>query len=200
MRAHPNFSHFFAVLTEHPECLAPWEGRVLRQAPPRWLSAPYRFTGAGAVLAGARWSVRGLMPAVYASTDPDTLNAEVYYRGREYGWLPEDFHPRLTVGMRWEMQRTLDLTQPATLQRLRLNPKELIHCDWLAEQTAGREALTQALGRAAFEHLAEGLVVPSARSVDGINVVYFPCHRLPGTRIEVLSANLLPPDLHGLDA
>ena len=35
-----------------------------------------------------------------------------------------------------------------------------------------REALTQAIARAAFEHLAEGLVMPSARLKGGVNIHY----------------------------
>ena len=196
--AHPDFDWYFEVLKNNPGLFVPWQGDVLRQAPPRWLSTPFRFTGVGSVVMGARWSVKQLMPTIYASTDPDTLNAEAYHKGRRYGWTPADFNAQLRIGMHWELQRVVDLTQSATLRHFRVNQNDLLHCDWVAEQTAGREALTQAIARAAFEHLAEGLVVPSARHAGGVNIVYFPTHRMPGSVIQILNPGGLPPDMHGL--
>ena len=75
--AHNDFTHFFKVLS-NPAWFATWKGDVIRQSTPRWMSRPYRFTGVGSVFAGARWSVKSLMPTIYASTDPVTLNAEAY--------------------------------------------------------------------------------------------------------------------------
>ncbi len=200
--AHQNFPHFFNVLDPkvNPWVYTAWQGDVARQAAPRWMSRPYRLTGAGSVLSGARWSVRGLMPTIYASTDPDTLNAEYYHKGRRYGWVESDFHPSLRVGMNWKLQRVADLTQPAILAALGVAEPKLLECDWNACQLAGREALTQAIARAAFERLAEGLLVHSARRDGGVNLVYFPSHRLDGTIIETLNPAALPPDMHGLAA
>ena len=101
--AHPSFDDFFDVLKNKPGLFTAWSGKVLRQAPPRWLSTPFRFTGVGSVLA-----------------------------------------------------------------------------------------------RAAFENLAEGLAVPSARHHGGVNIVYYPSNRLAGTVIDVLDPSGLPPDKHGL--
>jgi RES domain-containing protein len=140
-----------------------------------------------------------LMPTIYARTNPDTLNAEAYHKGRRYGWTQADFNAQLRIGMHWELQRVVDLTVPATLRALRVSRNDILTCDWVAEQTAGREALTQAIARAAFEHLAEGLAVPSARHRGGINIVYYPTHRQSGTVIQVLNLAGLPPDMHGLD-
>ena len=50
-----------------------------------------------------------------------------------------------------------------------------------------------------LQNLAEGLVVPSARRHGGVNIVYYPSNRLPGTIIEMLDATELSPDKHGLD-
>jgi len=199
IKAHPDFDWYFEVFKNNPALFTTWHGNVLRQSPPRWLSSPFRFTGVGSVLVGARWSVIELMPTVYASTDPDTLNAEAYHKGRRYGWTQADFNAQLKIGMHWELQRVVDLTLPRTLRALRVSRRDILSCDWVAEQSSGREALTQAIARAAFEHLAEGLVVPSARHRGGINVVYYPTHRQPGTIIDVLNQTALPPDMHGLD-
>lgn len=101
--------------------------------------------------------------------------------------------------MNWQLQRTLDLTDPAIRRALQVRVTDILNCDWPGEQGAGREALTQAIARAAFENLAEGLVVPSARHPGGVNIVYYPSNRLPGTVIDVLDPAGLPPDKHGLD-
>lgn len=197
LTAHPRFQDFFRALS-NPAWLTPWQGDVLRQAAPRWMARPFRLTGAGAVLAGGRWGVKGLMPAVYASTDPATLDAEVNYRGLRYGWTPADFRAQLRIGMRWELQAVVDLTSAPTLRAPRVTRTAITTVNWLAEQTAGREPLTQAIARAAFENMAEGLVVPSARRRGGVNVVFFPCHRRDTTLLMVLNPGQLPPDLHGL--
>src|SRR5213592_1529371 len=150
--AHSRFPDFFNVLS-NPAWLTTWAGDVVRQSAPRWMSRPYRFTGVGSVLAGARWSVKGLMPTIYASTDPVTLNAEAYYKGLRYGWAKADFNVQSMAGMHWELQAVVDLTAPATLKALKVTNGEIVSCDWRAEQTAGREPVTQAIGRAAFENL-----------------------------------------------
>jgi RES domain-containing protein len=199
--AHKDFAHFFRVLDPevNPDFYRAWQGDVARQATPRWMSRPYRLTGAGALLAGARWSVKGLMPAVYASTDPATLSAEIQYKGLHYGWSPADYHPQLLVGMHWQLQAVLDLTSAATLKALKVTQRQLTSVDWSVVQTAGREPVTQAIARAAFEHLAEGLLVPSARRPGGVNIVYFASHRREGTIIQTIHPGALPPDMHGLD-
>jgi len=194
--AHQDFPKYFEVLSD-TGLFTPWKGNVVRQAAPRWLSKPYRFTGVGSALAGARWSARFLMPTVYASTHPDTLHAESYYKGRRYGWNPADFKAQLIIGMRWEFQAVVDLTSPTILKALGVKKSDILGCDWDAEQRAGNEPMTQAIARAAFEHCAEGLVVPSARHSGGVNIVYYPPHRRDGSAIETLDeANI--PLLHGL--
>ena len=137
------------------------------------------------------------MPTVYASTDPATLSAEAHYKGLRYGWTKSDFNVRLIVGMHWELQAVVDLTAAATLKSLKVTHKAIVSCDWDAEQTAGDEPVTQAIARAAFENLAEGLIVPSARRRRGVNIVYYPSHRRDGTVIQTLDeANI--PFMHGL--
>jgi RES domain-containing protein len=196
LTAHQSFPDFFRVLSDS-KWFRPWKGDVVRQSDPRWLSKPYRFTGVGSVLAGARWSVKWLMPTVYASTHPDTLHAEAYYKGRRYGWSRVDFKAQLIVGMHWELQAVVDLTSANVLKALGVKRSDILACDWDAEQKAGREAVTQAIARAAFENFAEGLVVPSVRHHGGVNVVYYPPHRRDGSRIQTLDDDNIPFQ-HGL--
>jgi RES domain-containing protein len=184
MAPHPDFPRFFDVLNKNLGLFTSRKENVYRQGLPRWMSLPYRFTGVGSVSAGGRWSVKRLMPALYASTDLMTLSAEAYYKCLRYGWTPTQFQPQLVVQMRWELQRVVDLTSATTLNALKLTKDAIVDCDWFGEQAAGREPLTQAVARAAFENLAEGLIVPSARRVHGVNLVYYPTHRRDGTVIQ----------------
>jgi hypothetical protein len=64
-------------------------------------------------------------------------------------------------------------------------------------QAAGREALTQAVARAAFETSAEGVIVPSAQKAGGVNVVVFPPHLLPGSSVTAHHPHTIP-FVHGL--
>jgi RES domain-containing protein len=194
--AHADFSRFFKALSD-ATLFTTWKGDVVRQSTPRWLSEPYRFTGAGSLLAGGRWTVQRLMPTVYASTEPDTVHAEAYYKARRYGWTRSDFKAQLLIGMHWDLQAVLDLTSPHILRLLKVKKSDILNCDWSAEQNAGREPLTQAIARAAFERLAEGLIVPSARRAGGVNVVYYPSHRRPGTLIQTLNTEAIS-FFHGL--
>jgi len=194
--ANGEFVRFFEVLAD-PAWFGPWAGQVVRQSTPRWMSRPYRLTGAGALLTGARWNLKRLMPAIYASTDPVTLNAELFYKGARYGWTEADFNPLLMVGMHWKLQSMVDLTSPALLNAFRVTRRSLEICHWENAQLAGVEPVTQAIARAAFERMAEGLIVPSARRKGGINIVFFPSHRRDGSVIQPLREDEVP-FMHGL--
>ena len=198
MTPHPDFARFFNTFKSTPALFIPYQADVFRQTQPRWMSLPYRFTGVGSVVTGARWSAKSLIPALYASLDLPTLTTEVYQKALRYGWAPSEFPgPQLVVRMRWELQRVVDLTLTATTKALGVTKRELIQCDWQGEQAARREALTQAIGRAAFENLAEGLIVPSARQVGGVNMVYYPSHRQAGSKV-VTADEADIPFVHGL--
>jgi hypothetical protein len=47
---------------------------------------------------------------------------------------------------------------------------------WRQRQKEGREALTQAIGRLAYEANLEGILVPSAACATGSNLVLFPAN------------------------
>jgi RES domain-containing protein len=176
-RAHPLFSEWFTLLDNSGGPLrTAWTGDVFRATEPKWMSRPYRLTGVGAVLAGGRWNVRNLMPAIYFATIAATAAAEADAESIRQGWPASGLRAQTRVPFRLSLQSVVDLTIPATLKRLHVKKSDLTGCDWEADQLAGREALTQAVARAAFENRVEGLVVPSARRRDGANVIVFPTH------------------------
>lgn len=92
--AHPDFSDFFRGL-KNSALFARWSGGVVRPSLPRWISRTYRFTGIGSALAAGRWTVKSLMPTVYASTNPAPMAAELHDKAARYGWTPSDFRPQL---------------------------------------------------------------------------------------------------------
>jgi RES domain-containing protein len=75
-----------------------------------------------------------------------------------------------------ELQRVLDLTDGAVLQRLGLRPEDLVAPDW---------ALTQELGRLAHEAGFGALLVPSA-AIPGTNLVLFPDRLDPASSLQLL--------------
>ncbi|CAN5368625.1 hypothetical protein BH20VER3_BH20VER3_19750 [soil metagenome] len=89
------------------------------------------------------------------------------------------------------MQSILDLTDAPTRAQLGLTAEELRAEDWRKIQEEGRESLTQAIGRAVFSVKGEGLLVPSARVPEGVNVVYFPENQGTGSRVRVLESEQL---------
>jgi RES domain-containing protein len=193
---HTRFASFYDALKDRA-LLNSWSGSALRAAAPRWISRPYRLTGTGALLSGGRWNNLKLVPAVYFADSVDTLNAEAEAWANRYQWKVDELKPLTRISVRFELKSVLDLTAKTTLKKLGLSTGELTACDWKAEQDAGREALTQALGRAAFECLADGLVAPSARHPGGVTLVFFPSHWHDGWVVSTHDEGEIPL-MHGL--
>jgi RES domain-containing protein len=194
--AHPDFQRIYTALKDGG-LFSAWQGDVLRSVEPRWVSRPYRFTGAGALLSGGRWNNPKLVPAVYFSSSVETLHAEAESWAKRYGFRVADLKPQTRITVRLQLQAILDLTQPDTLAALGLGSAQLTDCDWKAEQDASREALTQAIGRAAFECLSEAIAVPSTRHSGGMNVILFPSNQRDGSVVQTRNEASIP-FVHGL--
>jgi RES domain-containing protein len=193
-----DFPRWYAILSDPAAApRVPWAGDVFRATLPKWMSKPYRLTAVGSVLTGGRWNVRSLVPALNFGTTADVTAAEADAKARRSGWPPGALSPQTRVAFQLDLRAILDLTDVAVLKALRLRKRDLVDCDWEAEQLAGREALTQAVARAAFETFAEGLLVPSARLAGGVNVIVFPTHLQPPSSIQPLHEAAIP-FVHGL--
>jgi RES domain-containing protein len=99
--------------------------------------------------------------------------------------------PRLLVAIDLSLEAIFDLTDSSIRRRLGLTIDGLKEEDWRKTQERGAESLTQAIGRAVFSNGGEGLVVPSARVVGGVNVVYFPENQRKGSHVAVLDSEKL---------
>jgi len=190
---HPRFPAFFNLLrAEAANLFTAFEGDVFRSTQPVWLSKPYRLTGVGAVLTGGRWNVQNLMTAVCFSANAATTAAEADAKANRYGWTAAEMRPQTRIALHVQLQATLDLTRPAILMAIGLSAADLTGCDWRSDQDDGRESLTQAVGRAVFENLGEGLVAPSARHDGGVNLIYFPSNRREGSLVAAHHESEIP--------
>ena len=133
----------------------------------------------GSAEQGGRWNPPGSHPTVYLSLSTDTAYLEWKSWWRRFGMRPEAALPRVFAAVEVEVLEVLDLSDGDIRQRLRVSADRMISEDWESANDSGAEALTQAIGRAAYAQKFEGLVVPSARSRDGHNLVLFVDNLLP---------------------
>jgi len=152
---------------------------------PSYSKAMDIIDGAGALHADGRWILKGATPLSYTATAPETALAEVLAHVR-YFRLPEaKALPRILVGLRLKTQCVLDLRDGKVRKALRLSEATIRKLDWRAENQTGKEAVTQAWGVAFARAGFEAVIVPSAASPAGQNVLVFPKNLLPGSKFEV---------------
>ena len=169
-----------------------WSGVVYRSASPRYANKDDLLTGVGSKTAGARWNPPKSFPTVYSSLDPHTALDEVLAHFRYYGFPIESAMPRVTVSVRVRLARVLDLTDGKTRSALRVSERRILDEPWREEQKAGREALTQALGRIGHELGWEAFLVPSAARRGGVNLIIFPTNVLRRSWLEIINVGELP--------
>jgi RES domain-containing protein len=99
--------------------------------------------------------------------------------------------PRVTVSVRIRLGRVLDFTDGRTRSTLRVSQRRMLDEQWRDAQKAGREALTQALGRLTFELGWEGLFVPSAAREGAKNLIIFPANLSRRSFMKIINAEEL---------
>src|SRR5690349_14233716 len=160
-RPHPSFPNLLAALERELPNAAEWGGIVFRSVHPRYASRLEACSGTGSIAFGGRWNAPGSFATVYASLDPETAMAEALARVRRAGHSDHLAMPLLFLALHARLERTIDLADVDRLRALSTSRRELETCDWRHEQKVGREALTQAIGRAAFGAGLDGILVPS---------------------------------------
>ena len=141
------------------------------------------LSGEGVRRWGGRWSAAGSFAAVYASLSPETAVAEALARARHYGIPDAEMMPRVVVALDARIAALVDLTDGSVRRTLRVSRRRLRAEPWRRAADAGREALTQAIGRSAFEAGLEALLVPSAADRAGSNLIVFPEALRPASRL-----------------
>ena len=168
------YATFRQRLLDHPSLQRPWRGAVYRVTTLDYPSAADILRGQGSYLNGGRWNAIGSFRAVYGSTS-DVVAVEESRANADYAGIPFPVRTaRLLVTIELDLRKVLDLTHSQTVEMMKVSADELRSEDWRKVQDQGVESFTQALGRAAFDVGLNGMLVPSAKVQNGINVVYFP--------------------------
>lgn len=182
---HPDFTQLAARCSELANDAAKsWEGVGFRYAALKYAHSKDLLSGKGAEKAGGRINGIGTFPVIYTSADPQTATAEAYRNYEAFGFTR--VRPMVAVGLAIKLAAVLDLTDAKLRSRLHVTLADLAH-PWWPIQEKGKEALTQAIGRAAHDAGFEAVILPSARRKNGINVNVFPQRLRAGSSVAVLN-------------
>jgi RES domain-containing protein len=130
------------------------------------------ISGEGARVHGARWNPVGSFRTVYLSDTPETPLEEYLARARRMKWPDHKSLPMVMAGVEVNVRRILDLRVPGVAAVIApLLKTERQH--WRSIQSR-REAMPQAIGRAAMESGLQGLLTTSQQVKGGLTLVLFP--------------------------
>ena len=185
---HPEYLRILARLQRELARAVPFQAHVFRMINPRFSSDADILSGVGGLRADGRWNVKDRFRCSYTSQTPETAMQEVLVATRRKGLPDEKALPRTLVALDLDAQRTLDLTDGAARLRCRIGRKRILGEKWWIENQNGREAFTQAVGRAAKAAGFEAIRMPSAADAPrGVNAVVFPENLRKGSRWIVLT-------------
>jgi RES domain-containing protein len=183
MPLHPDSARLAAALARIPA--GRWSGVAYRSASPAYSGSRDLLSGEGVRRHGGRWTPPLLFPAVYASLSPEVAVAEALASFRHYGIAEADAMPRVLLALEIELEALVKLTDGRARRVLRVSRRRMLAEPWRQMQRLGREAITQGIGRAAFEMGLEALEVPSAADPSTGNLVIFPSRLRTGSRLHV---------------
>jgi RES domain-containing protein len=192
MPIHPESDRLREGLRRCLDLVGPWHGSMFRFASLRFANRVDLMSGAGARNDGGRWNPPGMFACVYGSLTADVAQEEAFASIDRYGIARDQIGPRVQVAVRLRLQIVLDLTEQKALSRTNLTKARLTRCDWQSDQERGEEALTQCVGRLAWEQRLEALIVPSRRIARGSNIVLFPGRRRRGSSWRIQGVRELP--------
>jgi RES domain-containing protein len=193
MNPHPESDQLRNALRRCRSRLVGWQGELFRSAAPKYANKDDIITGAGSKAAGGRWSPPGGFHAVYASLDVETAVAEALQHFRYYGLPVSKAMPRVIVALEANLERVLDLGDGNVRRVLVVSMKRMLSEPWREEQQKGREALTQAIGRLAYDLDIRAILVPSAARKAGSNLTVFPANLdPPKTWLRIVNRDELP--------
>lgn len=168
---HPEFERIHEAMKTF-QAVA-WGGVTFRSVTPQYAGSLQLIDGVGSRTFGARWNTRGEFRVVYASLDEMTAMLETTSQNRRYGIPVHKAFPRVFVAIEFRLDAVLMLNDTGAQSRLGLSIAQLVREPWMRLQETGQEALTQAVGRAAWMLGLEGLMVPSAENPVGLNIAVF---------------------------
>lgn len=187
IQSNPRYEEFREIVATHRDWLGPWEGMFFRYQTVEFPSAKDILSGDGARRRGGRWNVPGTL-AVYGSVTDAVALEESKATDRYYGVVTKA--PRLVVAIEAQLAGVIDLTDARVRRSFGVSLKELAAEDWRKLLEAGKESLSQALGRACATIGASGILARSAAVPSGINVVVFQAG-LRGDQLAVVEGDKL---------
>lgn len=159
------------------------ETTAYRAAHPKYAEWPNLVSGAGAMLKGSCWCPPGATPVFHGALRPENALLEALAHRRRYGLPDQGALPLVVRSVRCRLARVLDLGDGENRVSMRVAEERMIETDWVSENFRGREALTQAVGRAAVLAGFEGLLAPSVVVPGSQNLVVFMQRLRKGSRI-----------------
>ncbi len=188
----PQYAHFVAELRRTKRRFSKWNGIAFRAAHLEFIRVVKLLDGKGSFKFGGRWSAAGTFLAVNLSLTQDAALGESNSHFTYYKLPLADLRPQAIVGVRLRLEKVIDLTHPKGLGKQPwVHLDELLAEDWRKINDSGHESQSQAFGRAAHDAGAEGILAPSARMSDGVNLVYFPESVLGPGKAEILGRDEL---------
>jgi RES domain-containing protein len=189
---HPDTDRLKAKLKRCLSLAAAWQGTAYR-----FVTVPYAnrhdlLSGAGSRKYGARWNPPNQFKVVYGSLAPQTAVAEALHTLNGFGVPVASARPRVFAAVSFRLQSVLDLTSAQVTGVLALDLEKVLLEDWKTAQDAGREAMSQAIGRISWELKLEAMIVPSAVSSGERNIAVFPARRLRGSSWRIQGVRDLP--------
>ncbi|MGD0140725.1 MAG: RES domain-containing protein [Tepidisphaeraceae bacterium] len=192
MHAHPAHTNIHAAL-QHLSPAAAFHGILYRACDPLYANSRDLLRGEGSRKLGGRWNAPGGAATVYLAQSIEGAIAESLGLSSHYGFDPAKRLPLTLVAVDVALEIVIDFTDAGLRKSLGVTLAAMTGCDWRNENAAGREALTQVLGRAAFELGAHGVIVPSAvkRTFKNLNV--FPANLSGASHLKIRGSEKLPP-------
>jgi RES domain-containing protein len=186
---HLEFDRLLRGMLRCASLAGPWRGVAYRAVAPRYADSGDLLSGRGSQLHGGRWNAPGTFSAIYGSLTPETAMAEVFSSFRAFNIPIYRALPRTFLALDVQLQRVLDLTKGLVRRHLGVSRRRMVEEEWRRLQNRGREALTQAIGRAAHDAGLEALRVPCAAVADGSNLVIFSAKLAAASRLALFGEN-----------
>jgi RES domain-containing protein len=176
--------------------VVPLNGVAFRSVGVRYANEQDLVSGAGAAFYGGRWSPPKLK-AVYGSLDPMTATKEAYQEFLNYGFAGNQIKPRIMAGFKFKLQRVVNLSATSIRSAIRreigFSLTDLLDEDWRSIQSTGIESWTQVVGRGCSKAGFEAILCRSSRDRKKQNIVIFPDNLIPGSSIDLMGKEDLPP-------
>jgi RES domain-containing protein len=192
MNPHPAYAEFHERFKGALTTAAAFRGTLYRACDPTYANTRDLLTGHGSRAVGGRWNAPGGFAMVYLARTIEGSIAEALGLPGVFGFDPDSRLPITLVAVEAQLDFVLDLTHVRVRRALAVTLKSMNECNWRSDNAAGKESLTQALGRAAFELGAQGIIVPSATKQTFRNLNIFPAHLGKTARLSILRAERLP--------